>query len=263
MSSKIYTESYFYNLRKATIEGARIILKDLFNIYKFSNLIDIGCGYGSWLQAASEITSIKKITGVDGVYTQKLHQDFKANSKINFIYTDLEKRFSVCEKKAWRGGVDGKYDLAISLETAEHLSPERAMSFVEDICNTSNVVLFSAAVDGHGGQNHLNENYQSYWIELFKNNEYDAFICINRQKYWFHEAFKKCPYYISGTFLFIKKATKPYTDLIEYKINENQVVDIVHPYILQWRKDENFGVKINFRRLIKSLIKFLKKKLNF
>ena len=43
-----------------------------------------------------------------------------------------------------------KHDLAISVETAEHLSPGRAHSFVRDLCNTSDVVFFSGAVDGHG-----------------------------------------------------------------------------------------------------------------
>ena len=258
MLSKFYSETYFDNLNKATIDAARIILKELNSIYKFKNLIDIGCGHGSWLQAASEISSIKKITGVDGIYSKKLHQNFKTNSKINFIYLDLEKKLLF--KKETK--VD-KYDLAISLETAEHLSPLRAKGFIKDICSISDVIFFSAAVDGHGGQNHLNENNQSYWIKLFENQKYYPFIFINRKRYWFHESFKRCPYYISGSFLFIKKGTKPYSDLISYKVNENHVVDIVHPYILQWRKDENFGVKINLRRLIKSLTRFIKRKLNF
>ena len=258
MLSKFYSEAYFNNLNKATIDAARIILKDLNRIYKFKTLIDIGCGHGSWLLAASEINSIKKITGVDGIYSKKLHQNFKTNSKINFIYQDLEKKFLFKNKRK----VD-KYDLAISLETAEHLSPPRARGFVKDICSISDVVFFSAAVDGHGGQNHLNENTQSYWIKLFKDKKYDPFIFLNRKKYWFHESFKKCPYYISGSFLFIKKRTKTYSDLISYKVNENQVVDIIHPYILQWRKDENFGVKANVRRLIKSLTKFFKRKFYF
>jgi hypothetical protein len=258
MLSKFYSKSYFNNLNKATIDAARIILKDLYNIYKFKNLIDIGCGHGSWLQAASEISSIEKITGIDGIYSEKLHQNFKTNSKINFVYQDLEKKLFFKNKSKV-----SKYDLAISLETAEHLSPLRAKGFIKDICSISNVIFFSAAVDGHGGQNHLNENNQSYWIELFRNEKYDPFIFLDRKRYWFHENFKKCPYYISGSFLFIKKGTKPYSDLISYKVYEDQVVDIVHPYILQWRKDENFGVKINLRRFIKSLTEFFNKKLNF
>ena len=87
-----YSEYYFNNLNLATIDAASIILKDLYKVYKFKNLIDIGCGHGSWLCAASKINSIKKITGVDGIYTKKLHQNLKTNSKINFIYQDLEKK---------------------------------------------------------------------------------------------------------------------------------------------------------------------------
>lgn len=117
MLSKFYSEAYFNNLNKATVDAARIILKDLNRIYKFKTLIDIGCGHGSWLLAASEINSIKKITGVDGIYSKKLHQNFKTNSKINFIYQDLEKKILI--------KVD-KYDLAISLETAEHFKSSKS-----------------------------------------------------------------------------------------------------------------------------------------
>ena len=89
-----------------------------------------------------------------------------------------------------------KHDLAISVETAEHLSPGRAHSFVKDLCNTSDVVFFSGAVDGHGGANHLNEQTQSYWISIFNENGYDPFIFLDRKKYWFHKTFEKCPLYI-------------------------------------------------------------------
>ncbi|RMD82912.1 MAG: methyltransferase domain-containing protein, partial [Lentisphaerae bacterium] len=40
------------------------------------------------------------------------------------------------------------FDLVVSLEVAEHLPPERADSFVADLCARSGYVLFSAAVPG-------------------------------------------------------------------------------------------------------------------
>ena len=52
------------------------------------------------------------------------------------------------------------FDLAVSVEVAEHLPPQRSEWFVEDLCRLAPVVLFSAAVPGQGDPKytgHLNE----------------------------------------------------------------------------------------------------------
>jgi hypothetical protein len=49
------------------------------------------------------------------------------------------------------------FDLAISMEVAEHLSPGRAPSFVDDLTGLAAVVLFSTAIPGPGGIGHINE----------------------------------------------------------------------------------------------------------
>jgi hypothetical protein len=45
----------------------------------------------------------------------------------------------------------------MSLEVAEHLKPDRAGSFVADLCSASDVVLFSSALPGQDGDGHQNE----------------------------------------------------------------------------------------------------------
>jgi hypothetical protein len=74
-----------------------------------------------------------------------------------------------------------------------------------------------------------------------------------------YKSFERCPYYISGSLLFIKKNTTNYDLLKKYKIKDDFVVDIVHPNILKWRKDENFGVISNIKRTFVSIVKFLKR----
>ena len=63
--------------------------------------------------------------------------------------------------------LDGKFDLAISMEVAEHLREESADTFVGSLCSASDVILFSAAHPGQGGDNHLNEQPMEYWQEKF------------------------------------------------------------------------------------------------
>jgi hypothetical protein len=68
--------------------------------------------------------------------------------------------------------MEERFDLAISLEVAEHLSSARAPGFVEDLTHLSDVILFSAAIPGQGGTNHLNEQWLSYWVEQFSRFDY-------------------------------------------------------------------------------------------
>lgn len=245
--NKLYHKDYYDNFKFLSYNAAKIILNDLYKIYEFKSVVDFGCGSGGWIKSAWEIDNNIKVTGIDGHYIENILNFDNAN----IIYKNLEEEITV-----------DKHDLAISVETAEHLSPGRAKTFVRDLCNASDVIFFSAAVDGHGGANHLNEQTQSYWIKLFNENEFDPFIFLDRKKYWFHETFEKCPYYISGSFLYIRRNTDQYNLFQEYKVDENFVPDIVHPNILKWRKDENFGIKKNFQRLIYSIKKFLKRKLS-
>lgn len=63
--------------------------------------------------------------------------------------------------------VDRKYDLAMSLEVAEHLPAESADLFVESLTKASDFILFSAAIPFAGGTNHINEQWPDYWNSLF------------------------------------------------------------------------------------------------
>ncbi len=62
---------------------------------------------------------------------------------------------------------DRRFDLAISVEVAEHLPPERATSFIADLTAFAPLVLFSAAIPGQGGTDHVNEQWPGYWSRLF------------------------------------------------------------------------------------------------
>jgi len=67
-----------------------------------------------------------------------------------------------------------KYDLVLCLEVAEHLSPLFAGRLVDNICNHTDTVFFSAATPGQGGYNHLNEQPHSYWVEKFEKRGFAA-----------------------------------------------------------------------------------------
>jgi len=71
-----------------------------------------------------------------------------------------------------------RFDLAISLEVAEHLPSGCADQFVENLVSLSNFVLFSAAPPLQGGTNHINEQPIEYWVEKFEQRGYVAIDCL-------------------------------------------------------------------------------------
>jgi hypothetical protein len=64
--------------------------------------------------------------------------------------------------------VEDRYDLAVSLEVAEHLDPRAGGQLIITLTSLAPLVLFSAAAPGQGGIGHVNEQWPRYWRSLFE-----------------------------------------------------------------------------------------------
>ncbi|MEP6815541.1 MAG: hypothetical protein ABI873_08335 [Marmoricola sp.] len=94
-----------------------------------------------------------------------------------------------------------RFELAVSLEVAEHLPESAAADFVESLVLASDLVLFSAGVPSQGGCNHLNEQWPEFWIDLFRKHGYSAHDCL-RKKIWTNPSVS--PWYAQNVFLFAR-----------------------------------------------------------
>jgi SAM-dependent methyltransferase len=133
--------------------AARQILPFLLELKSVTSIIDIGCGTGTWLATAREL-GVEKILGIDGV---NLNQDDLKIPIDNFINCDLTTPINL----------NTKFDMLFCLEVAEHLPELNATAFVEMLTYHSDFIVFSAAIPGQDGQNHLNEQWPDYWQKLF------------------------------------------------------------------------------------------------
>lgn len=135
----LYNDDFYIVRDEETRNAANTVLSIVSQIFSINSMVDVGCGVGTWL---NEFHKIKKgqcnIVGIDGNY---VNRELLTIEKDRFLPMDLESQIELSEK----------FDLAISLEVAEHLSIGRAEGFVNDLTKLSPVILFSAAFPNQGG----------------------------------------------------------------------------------------------------------------
>lgn len=169
VSQVIYDDKFFDALEKGVLESARVIVPHVVKLVKPRSVVDVGCGRGAWLRVFQE-NGVTVLRGLDGEYVDT--SKFLVDPAL-FTPADLDRPFVV-------GGV---YDLAVCLEVAEHLSDRSAHRLVRTLTGAAPVVLWSAAIPGQGGTDHLNEQWPWYWQALFAEHGYrklDPF----RRKLW-------------------------------------------------------------------------------
>ena len=110
----------FYKSQMDSLTSARRFVDHLSLIFKPHSVVDLGCGRGTWLKAFKDCGA-EKVVGFDGSWNS---QDNMVDQSIVFFSVDLNKPQAAQEEK---------YDLAISLEVAEHLEESCAATFVESL----------------------------------------------------------------------------------------------------------------------------------
>ncbi len=164
-----YTSEFYRKQAGGSLQSARAIAPVLMELVKPRSVVDVGCGVGPWLLAFSEL-GIEDFWGIDGDYVDRQALLIPPD---RFAATDLSRPFTAPRT----------YDLALSLEVAEHLPETSAAVFVESLTRLAPAVYFSAAIPGQGGTSHQNEQWPDYWSELFARRGYAAADCI-RRRFW-------------------------------------------------------------------------------
>lgn len=193
---------------KTTVEAARKALSRVFEYTQApSSLLDVGCGPGAWLRAASEM-GVRDVCGIDGV-------DLPASElmidKAHFKHIDLETNWSLGRK----------FDLVLCLEVAEHLSEVAARILIQALTVHTDVVCFSAACPWQGGQHHVNLQWPAYWQRLF--NEF-GFRCEDTIRWAIWQDSAILPWFRQNMFLAIKDPDRAG--------HESHIQPVLHPTML-------------------------------
>jgi hypothetical protein len=184
-----YKDKFYGNRDAQTAHAARTILGLTLELLPpVHSAVDVGCGVGTWLSVLRE-RGVDTVRGFDGAWVRA---DLLTIPRESFIAVDLTERIPKSDR----------FDLAISVEVAEHLPPASAETFVDSLVDLSDFVLFSAAIPHQGGKHHLNERWQDYWAGLFWARGYAVLDPI-RPKIW--EDDRISFWYRQNVLLYVKK----------------------------------------------------------
>ena len=105
-----YDEAFFAAIHAESHASARAVIPRVLGLTGARSVVDVGCGTGAWSWACREL-GVPQVVGVDGAYVPAEHRGHVTE----FIERDLA------------GPLDlgRSFALALCLEVAEHLPPER------------------------------------------------------------------------------------------------------------------------------------------
>lgn len=164
-----YTSGFYEKHLAESQSSAQEIVPLVLELLQPHSVIDLGCGVGTWL-AAFRQHGVEDLHGIDGPWVDRALLKIPPE---RFTALDLEKPIRL----------DRTFDLAVSVEVAEHLPPRCAEGFIHSLASLAPAVLFSAAIPFQGGANHVNEQWPDYWVSHFAAEGYTAIDCL-RRKIW-------------------------------------------------------------------------------
>lgn len=219
MDGRTYDRSFYERQYARSLRSARVVLGKLFPLLQPRRVVDIGCGVGTWVKAALDLGASEGL-GVDGAYVE---QSMLMIPPAQFRSADLETE-TLTELLA--DELAQRFDLAISLETAEHLPYARAESFVSELTTLSDVILFGAAVPFQSGTHHVNEQWPEFWALLFRTQGYECWDWL-RGELWADRDVDW--WYAQNTLVFAKSGSVAAASLPEAAKVHGRSLALVHP----------------------------------
>lgn len=167
---KKYSDVYYENIAENAIKSGKYIFSVVKQMLpEVKTVIDVSAGIGEFGVGALEMGYDYKAT------------DFRISKNKLLIPKERYKEFDLREPNSsfpW----EGKFDLVVCTEVAEHLPAEYADKIIDLLTSLGDNVLFSAAIPYQGGLFHLNEQWQSYWAEKFRQRKFYPWIYDIREE---------------------------------------------------------------------------------
>ncbi len=216
--------SEFYNTYSAESSRSATAVLSIADeiLHHPKHIVDVGCGIGTWLRAWKQLGATS-VVGIDGHLANDTSLLIDPRE---YLSMDLTRPHPI----------DGlPFDLAQTLEVAEHLPEDVASQFVTFLCSLSPVVLFSAAIPHQGGTSHVNEQWPEYWADLFHQNDYSVFDVI-RPRVW--DSTEVAYYYAQNTLMFASRARPEICNLLEQARDSSKAQPLARVHPRKWEEKQ-------------------------
>lgn len=225
-----YSIDFYSELELTSATSAKVLVPLLLDRFKPSSVVDFGCGSGEFVRAFIA-NGVADVVGLEGEWIL----DVKSISSDKWLRVhDLKSPIDL----------NGKFDMAICLEVAEHLPSEYSRILVKSLVNASDRVIFSAAIPGQSGTDHINLQFPEYWATLFQEHQYylewDPRPTIWNQK-------GVAPWYQQNLLVFHKA--------LAFNPNPTMPEKRFHPEIFPQRGSLFFKSRFLVRRVVRRLLK--------
>lgn len=242
--SGVYGDAFYEDQMGYSLRSGMHYAQALSSFHKPDSVIDIGCGRGTWLKAFGSIGA-SRLVGIDGPWNAQADM---IDPAIIFHAADLNQPID--------SSTYGRFDLAMSLETGEHLETGSSDTFVRSLTDASDMILFSAAYTGQDGPNHINEQPHTFWANRFIRSGYEPYDLF-RPLFWGNP---DIPFwYQQNVFLYVKKGS-PNAQQMQSKgaapLENVQFMDCIHPELYD-RRTKPMGTKKLLKLLGKKMVSCL------
>ena len=155
----------FFKRRCGVAPRVPYVVKAIQEMFDPKSVVDVGCATGDIVKGLLDV-------GIDawGIEGSSAVIPYLVAPPDAVDIMDLREPLEVCLK----------YDLAYCIEVAEHIEPEYADIFVNNLCGLSGRVLLSAAPPGQKGKGHVNCQPHEYWIEKMATRGYSNYPEITK-----------------------------------------------------------------------------------
>ena len=161
-----YSPEFYESVANRGLITAEICAGVLKGYFRPKSLLDIGAGNGGWSYTfARSFSSIETVTVIDLEIRNSTHIKNLRKLKSLKFFTPVAQDLSVEQRLP-----NEVFDLIICLEVLEHLPKESSELLSRKFAEKGRFLLFSAAVPGQGGTNHINEQPFVYWQNLLRQN---------------------------------------------------------------------------------------------
>jgi SAM-dependent methyltransferase len=186
---EIYDTQYFQFVEQTTGQSAHTIANSIVHSFHPSSVVDVGCGTGVLLECLQ----------AQGVQVKGLEYAEAALKFCQMRGLDVIK-FNVESDQPPRE--IGNADVVVSMEVGQQLRENSTDRYVDLLCHTADIVIFSSGTPGQGDRDPRNEKPHQYWIEKFEKRGYqfEEALSLKWRKEW--EAQTTAPWFYRNVLIF-------------------------------------------------------------